>query len=97
MVRQRPHKRTVRKTGKSFRAGRGMPAAYVSFLKKANAEKQEYNYDWKGYGLILWKGLSKPDESQTVFLQGDEASELFDQLEAAKKNWQVNRLIEPYF
>ena len=35
----------------------------------------EYDYDWLGYGLIL----HLPEG--TVFLQGDEAAELYDELE----------------
>ena len=57
------------------------------------SDRQEYSYDWKGYGLILTDKASGRD----VFLQGDEGSELHDQLEAATQNWQVNRIIEPYF
>ena len=35
----------------------------------------EYDYDWLGYGLIL----HLPEG--TVFLQGDEAAELYDELD----------------
>lgn len=49
-----------------------------------------YDYDWLGYGLVItWPGGS-------VFMQGDEASELYDQLEACTEDEQVQLLLSGY-
>lgn len=48
------------------------------------------DYDWLGYGLLL-----KFDHG-TVFLQGDEASELHDQLEACDSQEKIDLLLDQY-
>jgi hypothetical protein len=48
------------------------------------------DYDWLGYGLLL-----KFDHG-TVFMQGDEASELYDQLEECQSQEQIDLLIWDY-
>ena len=48
------------------------------------------DYDWLGYGLLL-----KFDHG-TVFLQGDEASELHDQLEACEDEEQIGLILGDY-
>ena len=95
---KRKHTRTSKK-GLKFKAGSSsQPVEYRKYMRELNKEKQQYDYDWKGYGLELSERPTKFKEKvKTVFLQGEDASELHDQLEAATKNWQVNRLIEPYF
>lgn len=48
------------------------------------------DYDWLGYGLLLKFAHG------TVFLQGDEASELHDQLEACTTDEQLGLLMGDY-
>jgi len=48
------------------------------------------DYDWLGYGLLL------TFDHGTVFMQGDEASELHDQLEACESQEQIDLLIGDY-
>jgi len=48
------------------------------------------DYDWLGYGLLL------RFDSGEVFLQGDEASELYDQLEECESSEQVEMLLDEY-
>jgi hypothetical protein len=48
------------------------------------------NYDWLGYGLLL------KFDNGTVFLQGDEASELYDQLEECSSVEEFGLLIGDY-
>jgi hypothetical protein len=48
------------------------------------------DYDWLGHGLLL-----KFDHG-TVFLQGDEASELHDQLEACEDEEQIGLILGDY-
>lgn len=54
-------------------------------------ESRDWDYDWQGHGLLI----TAPD-GRTCWLQGDEASELHDQLEAAKNQKQVNLLLDAY-
>jgi len=48
------------------------------------------DYEWLGYGLLLKFGHG------TVFMQGDEASELYDQLEECQSQEQIDLLIGDY-
>lgn len=48
------------------------------------------DYDWLGYGLLL------KFDNGTVFLQGDEASELHDQLEACTTEEQLELVMGEY-
>jgi hypothetical protein len=48
------------------------------------------DYDWLGYGLLLKFG------NGTVFLQGEEASELHDQLEACGTSEELELVMGDY-
>ena len=48
------------------------------------------DYDWLGYGLLL------KFDNGTVFMQGDEASELHDQLEACGTGEEIDLLLSEY-
>jgi hypothetical protein len=48
------------------------------------------DYDWVGYGLVL------RFDHGTVWLQGDEASELYDQLGECESSEQVELLLDEY-
>jgi hypothetical protein len=48
------------------------------------------DYDWLGYGLrITWDGGD-------LFMQGEEASELHDQLEACETQEEVDLILSEY-
>ena len=49
-----------------------------------------YDYEWLGYGLVLKLGGGE------VFLQGEEASELHDQLEACGTEAELEALLGEY-
>jgi hypothetical protein len=49
-----------------------------------------YGYDWLGYGLEI----STP--YGTVFLQGDDASELYDALESCEDDGAIARILSAY-
>lgn len=48
------------------------------------------DYDWLGYGLLL------KFDNGTVFLQGDEAGELYDQLEECSSGEELELLMGDY-
>lgn len=48
------------------------------------------DYDWCGFGLTL------TFDKGTVWLQGDEASELYDELEACETEEQQQLLMDDY-
>ena len=48
------------------------------------------DYDWLGYGLLL------KFSNGTVFMQGDEASELYDQLEACATSEEIDLRLGDY-
>jgi hypothetical protein len=48
------------------------------------------DYDWLGYGLLL------KFSNGTVFIQGDEASVLYDQLEACATSEEIDLLLSDY-
>ncbi len=48
------------------------------------------DYDWLGYGLLL------RFDNGTVFLQGEEASELYDQCEVCETSEQLELLLDGY-
>jgi hypothetical protein len=48
------------------------------------------DYDWLGYGLLL------KFDNGTVFLQGEEASELHDQLEACGTSEELELVMGDY-
>ena len=48
------------------------------------------DYDWLGYGLLL------KFDTGTVFLQGDEAGELYDQLEECATSEELELLMGDY-
>lgn len=52
-----------------------------------------YTYDWFSYGALVLRG---PYEKE-VYLQGDEASDLYDQLENAPDEQAQQRLMGQYF
>lgn len=51
----------------------------------------EWSYEWLGYGLTITAPCGKD-----IFLQGDEASELYDQLEACETDQQVQDILGEY-
>jgi hypothetical protein len=48
------------------------------------------DYDWLGYGLLL------KFDNGTVFMQGDEASDLYDQLEACGTGEEIDLILGDY-
>lgn len=50
-----------------------------------------WDYDWLGYGLTITSPCGKE-----FFLQGDEASELYDQLEACTTDKQTQAILSQY-
>ena len=51
----------------------------------------DYDYNWQGYGLTL-----QFPNGKDAFLQGEEASELHDQLESCETKEQVEMIISEY-
>lgn len=51
-----------------------------------------FEFVWLGYGLLL----VSHDERRTIFMQGDEASELYDQLDEAEYDIE-QAIISDYF
>jgi len=49
-----------------------------------------YDYEWLGYGLLLRL------PNGTVFMQGDEASELYDQLESITDEATLEMVLSEY-
>jgi hypothetical protein len=50
-----------------------------------------WDYDWLGYGLLLKFGGNR-----TVFMQGDEASDLHDELEKCENSEELELLMSDY-
>lgn len=50
-----------------------------------------YDYDWHNYGALT---ITTP--AGTCFLQGEEASELYDKLEACENQEQVDMILSAY-
>jgi hypothetical protein len=50
-----------------------------------------WDYDWLGYGLLLRFGGGR-----SVFLQGEEASELYDELEACEDSETLALVMSAY-
>jgi len=57
----------------------------------SNLMANRYDYNWLGYGLTL----HFPDGGE-LFLQGDEASELFDILEACHTQADIDMILSEY-
>ena len=51
-----------------------------------------YSYEWFGYGMEI----TNEETGRSCFLQGEEASELYDQLESARTDRAVQRILSEY-
>lgn len=60
-------------------------------MDESVSEGRDWDYERDGPGLLI----TAPD-GRTCYLQGDEASELEDQLDAAKNQRQINNLLDAY-
>ena len=58
-----------------------------------HATPNHYSFDWQGCGLLLIDHAS----NRTVWLQGDEANRLDDELQNAPDEGTQNLLIDDYF
>lgn len=50
-----------------------------------------YDWDWSGFGLTVYN-----DRGESMFLQGEDGSDLYDELEAAATDREVEMILEPY-
>lgn len=73
---------------KAARLGKMLPTGPAN---ESVNEGRDWDYERDGPGLLI----TAPD-GRTCFLQGDEASELEDQLDAAKNQKQINTILDAY-
>lgn len=83
-------KRTVGSTSSRTWSGNSQTVTVLAVNESVN-EARGWDYTRKGPGLLI----TAPD-GRTCWLQGDEASELEDQLDAAKNQSQIDRILDAY-
>lgn len=59
-------------------------------LWKETVTNTKYDYEWQKFGLLITTPLG------TCWLQGDEAGNLYDELEACETDEQVQLLLSEY-